>query len=80
MTIIADLFDDYRKKVMSHDAPTVQVMECQRAFFAGAHGLYYSIIKLMSAEDEVTEQDMVIIESIGNELETFKQSVIAGNN
>lgn len=80
LTIIADLFEDYRKKVIPQDASPIQIQECKRAFYAGAHGLFYSIINLMSDEEELTQEDELVMESVAKELDTFADSVLAERN
>lgn len=44
--LIARAFDDYREKVIDRDAPPIQILECKRAFFAGAFSgmqMFYQI-------------------------------------
>lgn len=36
MRVMGDLWDSYRREVLPNDAPTVQVEETQKAFYAGA--------------------------------------------
>lgn len=78
--IIADLFNDYRRKVIPHNAPAIQVQECKRAFYMGAHALFYAVQELISDDEDITEQDEIVLEDIAQELENFIQSVMAGSN
>lgn len=41
MRTIADQFEDYRKNVMSKDAPPIQVKECKLAFYAGGAAFFH---------------------------------------
>lgn len=77
LTIIADLFKDYQEKVIPQDASPIQVQECRRAFYAGAHGLFYSVLNLVSDSEEVTQEDEILMEEIERELNNFVTSVAA---
>jgi hypothetical protein len=41
---IQEEFDSYRKAVIPADAPLVQVVECRRAFYAGAQALRHIVL------------------------------------
>lgn len=78
--IIANLFDDYRRRVIPHDASTLQVQECKRAFYMGAHALFYAMQALVSDGEEITNQDEILMDMVVQELDNFVQSVMAGSN
>jgi len=48
---ITGMWEDYRKKVLPPDAIMVQVVECRKAFFAGAIGLKGTLERLGEMED-----------------------------
>ena len=48
-------FWDYRKKVIPPSAPDVQVIECQRAFFAGSKATYDMLVEIGSLTEEQAE-------------------------
>ena len=53
------------------DAPQVQIDEMRMAFFAGAQHLFGSITNILDPEADVTDADLVKMESIHNELQGF---------
>jgi hypothetical protein len=57
------------------DAPEVQVTEMRRAYMAGAHHLFASIMSIMEADREPTAADMRRMELIHEELEAFRRSL-----
>lgn len=75
--IIQAEFDSYLKDVIPVDAPTVQIVESKRAFFAGAQSMMHQM--LLISEDVVTEdQGVNRLEAIRLELEQFKKDVVGG--
>lgn len=70
---IADVFEDYHRRVIPKTAGDVQVRECRRAFHAGA----VAVLSLIS--DEVMEGKAA--EAVGRlygELRTFPEDVRGG--
>lgn len=62
-----------RYSVMDPDAPQIQVDEMRMAFFAGAQHLFASIMIIMDAEAEPTQQDLKRMNLISAELDEFIQ-------
>ena len=57
---VAESFATYRALVLPPDAPPVQVLECQRAFYAG---VYFCLLNLMhNIGDESTDEEQGILE------------------
>lgn len=69
---------DYRAKVISPNAPEIQLIESKRAFFAGALALFHLQISGVSDEEEFTETDQHLIENLVNELHAFQKRVAEG--
>ena len=78
MKIVDGLWRQYMERVMPVDAPQVQVQECRRAFYAGAHGVMAEIARLASPGDDVTPADDQLMESILAELVMFSREVGRG--
>lgn len=62
---------EYQRRVLPRDASDVQIRECKRAFFAGAHALYSIQITQTSQGSEITEADLNLVEAIRDELSEF---------
>ena len=72
---VAHSFETYRQQVIPQDAPSVQVEECRRAFYAGS---YFTLMNIANnigddstSEDEGVEQ----LERLKAECETFAATV-----
>lgn len=69
-------FDSYMREVIPVNAPAVQIVECKRAFFAGAHAVLSQVIKF--GDEEVSENVGVEgLERMRQELLKFKDAVAA---
>lgn len=67
----------YRNKVLPKGCPDTQVIECRRAFYAGAWALFN--LQLRVGEPDVSvAQGVEAFESIGRELVQFNEQVKAG--
>lgn len=67
-SMIALMFEGYRKNVMPPGAGPVQVLECKRAFFAGTRSM---LDLMMAAADpglDATDRDLEIMAVIEKEL------------
>jgi hypothetical protein len=67
-------WQSYLKMVLSVDAPEIQISECRLAFFAGAATLFYAIMKSLDPGSEPTEDDLVKLDNISNELDKFAKT------
>lgn len=68
----------YREAVIAPNAPSIQLQEMRRAFYAGAKGLLTEVLARLSEGQEVTEADLAFMESIQNELDAFAKAVLGG--
>ena len=57
------------------DAPEIQIQEMRNAFMAGAQHLFSSIISIMEADAEPTENDLRRMCLIDDELKLFAKEV-----
>lgn len=66
------MWENYRKMVVAPNAPAVQIVETQRAFFAGAATLYEYIMRYgLDAGNDITENDLARMAEIDRELRAF---------
>lgn len=65
----------YRAEVLPANAPTVQMVECRRAFYAGAQALRTAFLD--TSDDPRTEAAELL--AIEDELHQFLRDVKAGN-
>lgn len=68
-------FYGYRKFVLAHDAPKIQIDECRMAFFAGAQHLFGSIMSIMDQDREPTANDLRRMDMINTELAAFAKEI-----
>lgn len=61
----------YRILVMPAEVGAVQLDETRKAFFAGAHHLFGSIMTILEPDAEPTEADMRRMDLIHQELQKF---------
>ena len=61
----------YRKNVVPADAGPVQVVECRRAFYAGAVSMMRVLALAMDPDAEPTEKDMRTMAEIMQELDGY---------
>jgi hypothetical protein len=71
-------WDDYRAKVIPHDAGATQLQESRRAFYAGAESLMLLILTGLSEGPETTPSDETWIAAMHGELHQFARDVKAG--
>jgi hypothetical protein len=71
MKVIENGFKSYQALVIPKDAPEVQVIECRRAFYAGAAILLTSMMNIMDEDREPTANDMMKMAGIQAELDAF---------
>lgn len=64
----------YRNKVLPAGAPQTQIVECKRAFFAGALSLLTSISSDLDPGEDPTDADMDRMGSIHRELVKFGET------
>lgn len=66
---LAALWASYRQEVLPQGAGEVQIVETRRAFYAGAAGLFYAIMRNLDPDAEPTERDLAMVSDLAQELE-----------
>jgi hypothetical protein len=69
--IIAKEWERYRDTVLPKGAPRVQLVETERAFYAGAWALLTKVVDMLSDGDETTAADVQLVEDVNDELKAF---------
>lgn len=64
---------DLFRKLIPPDAPTTQKIEMRRAFYAGANGLFATILNLLEPGAEATDADLAMLDDIQNEFIEFAE-------
>lgn len=72
---VAALWDSYLSEVVPKKAMPNQIIETERAFYAGANALFRMIINRLESGEEPTEADLKFIDEINNELVAFVKNV-----
>ena len=77
MTTLREFWESYHREVIPPTAPDVQVIECRRAFMAGAQAML-----LLSQEISVNAVDLdegaAGLDALEEELNQFCRDVLAG--
>lgn len=68
---IETMWQAYRKIVVAPDAPAMQIVETQRAFFAGAATLFEMIMNVLDPGSEPTAGDLLNMDKIHAEIKAF---------
>jgi hypothetical protein len=76
--IIESEWQAYRRQVVPANAPEVQMLECRRAFWAGASSLFGAIMNILEPGTEATEADLDLMTAISEELKAFVADVKRG--
>lgn len=79
MKTVKEAWDEYRARVIPKDAPSIQIVETRRGFYAGALSmldLQSSNLDQINTED--TEADVAMMESLYQECIKFFQGVKLG--
>lgn len=73
--LIESGFDALRALAISPDAPQIQVDEMRLAYMAGAQHLWASIMSVLDPGAEETPGDMMRMEKIQAELDSWQQTL-----
>jgi hypothetical protein len=79
---IAISFDSYRREVIPLEAIPVQIQECRRAFYAGAHAALCELMRIETGKpgDPITEDEMQRgarrVERLRLELQAFAEDML----
>jgi hypothetical protein len=72
---IEEQWNEFRRSVLSKDAPQIQIDEMRKAFFAGVVALFGHVLGNLSEGNDVKEQDLQMMASIHEELEEFRDEI-----
>jgi hypothetical protein len=75
---LAATWDLYRSTIIPPDAPTVQVMETRRAFYAGAEAVVRGVLTALDPDEDPTEADLKTMARIDEELVEFGKLIERG--
>lgn len=78
MKLLAEQWSSYVERVLLPEASVVQVVECRRAFYAGAEGMMRSILRELDPGSEPTDRDLAKMDSLEAELRDFAKDVAEG--
>jgi hypothetical protein len=76
--MVRDEWLSYRLQVIPSDAPSRQIAECRRAFYAGAEMLLTAIMSGLDPDKEPTQADQDYLAALHTELLTFARDVKEG--
>ena len=76
--IVAELWNEFSRKVIASDAPAIQRQEMRHAFYAGAEGLLKAIERCLDPGTDATDADLRMMEGVNQELMDFAKAVAAG--
>jgi hypothetical protein len=68
----------YRNAVMPGNAPSAQIIECRRAFYAGAQAFFTATMRHLEPGTEETDNDMAFMAGLDAELQEFNEQVKKG--
>ena len=75
MNRIQQEWNSYLRDVIPTDAPTVQLTESKRAFYAGAHAAYCIIVGI--GDDSIPEdQGVALLEQLRTEMDGYVRDVV----
>lgn len=77
--IIESAWRDYEAKVLNpHTVGPIQLQETRRAFYAGAQALFGGLVNGVADDDETTNEDISMMNSVDAELKQFADDVANG--
>lgn len=74
--LLAAGWDNYRSRVISPSASEEHIRQCRRSFYAGAHLLLCDILYRLDPSEELTEEDLTMVEDLQDELIQFAVDVV----
>jgi hypothetical protein len=70
-------WESYRTQVLPKHAPPIQIMECRRAFYAGAEAFFRCVFDVSGA-DVSEDAGAEYLETLNQELQRFGHDVANG--
>ena len=74
---LMEQWNNFSRKLELHKASDVQRIEMQKAFFAGAIGLFSLIMNILDPGTEPTEKDLAVMSEIADELKNYPKQAEA---
>ena len=78
MKLLETEWTNYRIAVIPKDAPSVQLSESRRAFYAGAWALYTLLMDSLEPGTDETPPDLSLMASLDREMREFQVRVATG--
>lgn len=75
---LADEWSDFERQCIPEGAPTMQVVEMKRAWYAGAATLFSLVSGGLDADHEPTDLDVAYLDSLHQELKVFANRLVVG--
>lgn len=76
--LVGEQWDQFARAILPEGCSALQRQEMRRAFYAGAQGLFYVIMRVMDPGAEPTDDDMKLMSGLEREMSDFAESVKAG--
>jgi hypothetical protein len=76
--LIEEGWRSYAERVLPTNAPRVQMVECRRAFYAGAGLLFEKLADAVGADDVSEDAGVAIMQGVDSELAAFVKDVRGG--
>lgn len=76
--LLAREWESFAEAVGISDAPEIQKVEMKRAFMAGARSYSGLIMRRASGDEEVTAEDIAMMEALEVEMAAFLDDVMEG--
>ncbi len=78
MKLLETEWMSYRNAVIPRGAPSVQLTESRRAFYAGAAAFYSIVLNRMTPGSEPSDEDVALMRKLDQELKDFRRRVEVG--
>jgi hypothetical protein len=78
MMSVFEEWKSYRQRVIPPTAPDIQVIESKRAFYAGGYSLFMLMQKAVSSGEEITKDDLRLMERLAREYKEFYERMQEG--
>ena len=76
--LLAREWESFAEAIGISDAPAIQLVEMKRAFMAGARSYSGLIMRHASRDEDVTAEDVAMMEALEVEMAAFLDDVMAG--
>lgn len=76
--LMAEQWDQFARGVLPANCPEDQRREMRRAFYAGAQAILFRVIEAFAPGSEPTEEDLLIMQGVHDELQEFGKLIQQG--